>query len=742
MPLGIPNIATAGVKMQADFSGVDNQIRTGLEPGLKKIGGLVAGAFATGAVIDWGREAIKQASDLNESINAVNVTFGDAAEGILQLGEDAATAVGLSTSEFNSLAVSFSGFVDQIAGPGGDVVSVMEDLTTRAADFASVMNLDVNEAAEKFRSGLAGQSEPLRQFGIDISNAAVQAEALRLGLRGSGQQLTEQQKVLVRYRLIMNQTEKTAGDFANTSGDMANQQRILRAELENTQAEVGDALVPIFNEFLEIARDTLPVLEDFADLLGGLFGTIDRFADGIERSGAGLDGMIRELQIMERVGGFRFTPEAMFEMAEAFGVTADELLEVTGGLTDTGRASGKLRSEFGLTEAQSEALADAIELLSQRALADAASEMTTLEERAREAFFAMGEASLDFGADLGETSRSVEEFASGYNDTLREALRDTETLFAGAAEQAELTVEDFIQSLKEQAQQRVEFLTAIRDLEAQGLDDLAQALAEAGPEFTELAKELAESGTEAFDVEWLIEQIARQSLDNIQGLAAEYTPILETAYKQMGRETAQGFIEGYYAVNIPKAVGDELGLAIRQAGSTIKVGSPSQLTKEELGIPFGEGFVLGVEETLEELPDILSRYVGVSISQVQGMAAEAAAAGGSVGSAFGNGFIGPLSELPVLVRQNIQNAIDSARQTVRDAGFNPPPDPREAGTPGAPGRGFVEPTVGGRVDPIFQGEVVSVIDGREVARAVADEFGIDSLRVKRRAGEGTFWGMP
>lgn len=196
--------------------------------------GIGAGLLATG----------KSASDLGESVNAVKVTFGKAADGILKLGEDAATSVGLSNAAFNGLAVQFSSFATTIAGKGGDVVATMQELTGRAADFASVMNIDVAEAARVFQSGLAGETEPLKKFGIDLSDTAVKAFAASHGIGEFGAQLTEQEKVTARYGLLMEQTNKTQGDFANTSDSAANATRIAKAELENASASLGAAFTP------------------------------------------------------------------------------------------------------------------------------------------------------------------------------------------------------------------------------------------------------------------------------------------------------------------------------------------------------------------------------------------------------------------------------------------------------------------------------------------------------------------
>lgn len=235
----------------------------GLSGQFRDLGAQAGAMFATAQVAQFAKSSIAAASDLGESINAVNVTFGEASDSILKLGENAATTVGMSNREFNAFAVQFSGFTKQIAQSDSEIASVTDDLTTRIADFASVMNLDVAEAAQVFQSSLAGQTEPIRKFGVDMSAAAVELFALETGLVKSKAEMTEAIKVQARYALIMQETSKVAGDFANTSDSLANQSRILSARFDDLQATAGQALIPALEGALNVA---LPMLDAFSAL--------------------------------------------------------------------------------------------------------------------------------------------------------------------------------------------------------------------------------------------------------------------------------------------------------------------------------------------------------------------------------------------------------------------------------------------------------------------------------------------
>ena len=228
----------------------------------KVVGGIGLGLGA--AVASQIKPAIDAASDLSESINAVNVAFGDSAEGVLKLGENAARGLGLSKNELFGISVQFSSFAKTIAGEGGNVVGVVDDISKRGADFASVFNLEVSDALGKFQSGLAGSSEPLRAYGIDVSAATVTAYALANGIGDGSGQLTEQEKVLARYGTIMEQTDQVTGDFVNTSDGLANQQRITKAEFENLRAEIGEKFLPIMGNIASfILEKVIPAIQDF-----------------------------------------------------------------------------------------------------------------------------------------------------------------------------------------------------------------------------------------------------------------------------------------------------------------------------------------------------------------------------------------------------------------------------------------------------------------------------------------------
>lgn len=229
---------------------------------LQQIGGRLS-TFVTAPILAAGGAALKAASDLEESLNAVNVVFGDSADQIEDWGENAATQAGLARSEFNDAAVRIGASLKNAGVPMDQVAGSTINLTQRAADLASVFNTDVNDALTAIQAALRGEADPIERFGASVNAATVEAKALELGLADTKAEITDQIKVQARLAVIMDQTAQVAGDFANTSDSMANATRITKAEVIDLAAELGQELLPIAQT---VITNVLELVREFKDL--------------------------------------------------------------------------------------------------------------------------------------------------------------------------------------------------------------------------------------------------------------------------------------------------------------------------------------------------------------------------------------------------------------------------------------------------------------------------------------------
>lgn len=214
-------------------------------------------------IVGIGASMAKAAIDLNESVNAVNVIFGESADRIHAWGEAASESAGLARSEFNQAATRLGASLRNAGLDADEMADRTIELTQRAADLASVFNTDVNEALTAIQAAIRGEGEPIERFGGQLTAAAVEAKAFELGLASATSEMTESVKVQARLALIMDQTAQVAGDFANTSDQAANQTRILKAEVQNLQAELGQELLPVIKDIL---TELLEMVDRFQEL--------------------------------------------------------------------------------------------------------------------------------------------------------------------------------------------------------------------------------------------------------------------------------------------------------------------------------------------------------------------------------------------------------------------------------------------------------------------------------------------
>lgn len=226
---------------------------------------LAISASITGVAIgiaSFAKKSINDSINLGESINAMRVTFGEAGKEITEFAKTSATEVGLSMRQLNEAVVPLGAQLMNVGVSAEDAASKSLDLTKRAADLASVFNVELDEALVAVQAGLRGQTEPLTKFGVGLFDANVKQHALAEGIIETDREMTQQEKTLARLSLFFKQTEKTQGDFKNTSDDAANKTRILTAELEDQRAELGKELIPIQMEWLKFMRgDLIPFLD-------------------------------------------------------------------------------------------------------------------------------------------------------------------------------------------------------------------------------------------------------------------------------------------------------------------------------------------------------------------------------------------------------------------------------------------------------------------------------------------------
>lgn len=248
--------------------------------------GIAAAASKVGQVLlDIGKQAISAASDLEEVQNVVDVTFGASSAEINAWAKNAINQFGLTETQAKRFASTMGAMLKSSGLAGGEIVEMSESLAGLAADMASFYNLDFDEAFNKIRSGISGETEPLKQLGINMSVANLEAFALAQGIDKAFSKMSQSEQIMLRYQYMMQATADAQGDFARTNDGFANGLRLLQSNFESLKTAIGDALLPIvsdaikgLNKMLSLLipdTKTTTVLDDFANIDLDTQGKID-----------------------------------------------------------------------------------------------------------------------------------------------------------------------------------------------------------------------------------------------------------------------------------------------------------------------------------------------------------------------------------------------------------------------------------------------------------------------------------
>lgn len=238
---------------------------SGIQNLAKKAGAALAGAFAVKKLVDFGKSCLDLGSDLSEVQNVVDVTFPNMSAQVDKFAQSALKASGLSetmakqyTGTFGAMAKAF-GFSEQQAYDMGTA------LTSLTADVASFYNLSQDEAYTKLKSVFTGETESLKDLGVVMTQTALDSYALANGYGKTTAQMTEAEKVSLRYAFVQQQLSAASGDFARTSSSWANQVRVLKLQIDSLKASIGQGLINLFTPIIQVVNNLLGKLVTLAN---------------------------------------------------------------------------------------------------------------------------------------------------------------------------------------------------------------------------------------------------------------------------------------------------------------------------------------------------------------------------------------------------------------------------------------------------------------------------------------------
>lgn len=298
--------ALVRIRPQFDESSLSTGARSAGEKAGKESGTAFSNSFktllagATGAiaaiagakVTEFFKDTINNASDLSESTSKLRVVFGKASQSVLDFGKQSATSMGLSQNSYRDAVGTLGNLFVALKLPGPEAAKMSTKMVQLAGDLASFNNTKPEDALEALRSGLVGETEPLRQYGVNITAATLQTEALKLGLiKHIKDGLTPAQKATATYALVLDQTKTAQGDFKRTQDGLANSTRIAAAQWDDLKTKLGEIFLPIAQKvFKWLKNEALPALSSFIEGLKGVNSNADGLAGKMNVAGAAIKG--------------------------------------------------------------------------------------------------------------------------------------------------------------------------------------------------------------------------------------------------------------------------------------------------------------------------------------------------------------------------------------------------------------------------------------------------------------------
>ena len=227
-----------------------------------------------------------------ESYNLFSVSMGDAAESAYEYAQAAEQALGIDSGEFMKNQGVFNTIIKGFGVSADKAALMSQQLTQLGYDISAFNNVSVSDAMLKLQSGIAGELEPLRRIGYDLSVARLQQEAYALGIDKSISEMTQAEKSMLRYNTILTQVTDNQGALARELDSPTNQLRVLRAQINMAARAFGNVFLPVLSAVAPYAIAAAKALRWLAECVASLFGfQLADFTDAFESAEDSLSGL-------------------------------------------------------------------------------------------------------------------------------------------------------------------------------------------------------------------------------------------------------------------------------------------------------------------------------------------------------------------------------------------------------------------------------------------------------------------
>lgn len=232
----------------------------------KSVGNLISTLgklVSAGLIVKFGKQCLDAASNLQEVANVVDVTFGHSAQLVNDWAKSNAASFGLSETAAKRYVGTFGTMAKQFNMTAKDAAYMGIELTKLTGDVASFYNIDDKAAATKLKAVFTGETESLKELGVVMTQTQLDSYAMANGWGKTTKEMSEQEKVVLRYQYTMEKLSHAQGDFSRTSDGYANSVRRLKLNLENLKVEIGNELLPVAAQGLGAIGSALKAVSPF-----------------------------------------------------------------------------------------------------------------------------------------------------------------------------------------------------------------------------------------------------------------------------------------------------------------------------------------------------------------------------------------------------------------------------------------------------------------------------------------------
>lgn len=219
--------------------------------GLRDAAQALGTLFVTGVVATGLTKFVRMAADVEETTTLLDTVFGESSKSVQEWAGETAAVVGRSEYKLREFASQIGAITAPMLGTGDATAKLSTDMAQLAVDLASVFNTTDQEAIVALRSGLLGESEPMRRFGVNLLDSQLETFATTIGKTFKG--MTEAEKMQLRYQFILKQTALFQGNANKELASFTNSVKFLQDRLADLGIKIGTVMLPFATKIVHWA---------------------------------------------------------------------------------------------------------------------------------------------------------------------------------------------------------------------------------------------------------------------------------------------------------------------------------------------------------------------------------------------------------------------------------------------------------------------------------------------------------